>query len=1201
MLFNLKWITCLGLLLVIPGVCGASSEEVPGIPPAQGSNPVVELRGEWFYVDGEPFLIKGIGYSPYRPGEVPWKDTLDTALIEQDFQRISDAGFNTIRTWSPLPPEILTLAEKFGLMVLQGIWMERSADYTASAFRELMLQRIQQEVTRAKPHRNILAFLVGNELLPHEVYRTGIPETEALFHDALKAVKQADPTRFVSYANWPSLGFLDASMWDGVCFNLYPYEPSSVSHSFTFRSYIEHLKQTLSLNKPLVITEVGLSVSPKSGSQVGYGGNSLEDQRELLLKLWDSMFQAGAQGGAIFEWNDEWWKQAEVTSDEETHEESDPEEWFGLIGFNDAKDRVGEPRPSYEALKTYNQAIVLSPITLRRYQGEIPVTVYATEEVAKVRVHFGPRGWFGRVNYLPVTKLSRHWWKVVIPVSPKLSSGTYPFVMEALDEDQRILVRSERSITVGQFLPDVALSLSTDRFSYTTTGAPEPVRYTIRVTDRSGNPLANRPVYWSIIETQTKQELTHTRLTDEQGRIEGTYLVQEPGIIIIAAATPRDISNPHLRTGQQTVFLVYKDSQPEHRPSFWESQLPETLTGMLRHHPAFRLSDFGRERIVDYDRYGKFQGLGTSAYRYEVEDWEGLAAAVGEGIYPNEGGLLRDPAYRAALKTGGLEGSHWDFTFHPNVQLSFFKWAQTDEELGVKQFYTAMALERAHLWLHAIKAYHALLVHFPSSIGWTAFDPPTPWYVGKVARDKIEAILRLHPEISMRLEDSRVIVENGFDHNVDNDVFYVHPGRLVSISQEMVSPPTQDLSKTPNTRVVGQGRVQLTRYEQGHWQLQVDGKPWIIRGLTYQPTQVGESPDEGTLRDWIKADRNKNGRIDSFDTFVDANRNNRQDADEPTIGDFELIRDMGVNTLRLFHTNHPDAAATKTVLRQLYDTYGFKVIMGDFVGMYTIGSGASWEAGTDYLDPKQRQRMFEGVKRMVMEYKDEPYLLMWVLGNENNYGGVHGIVGGVGNAGKYPKEYYQFVNELATWIHSVDPDHPVALGNGDLLFLDIVATSASAIDVFGANSYRGWHGFGRTFFEEVQRILDKPVLITEYGCPAYQQNASRDVAEEAQGLYHFGNWVDMADNMAGRGVGNVIGGIAFEWSDEWWKAGQPPVYSPKIQETLPNWAGPFPGGWNFEEWYGLITQGDGARSPYLRQLRPSYRLYRALWNDNQQP
>jgi beta-glucuronidase len=438
------------------------------------------------------------------------------------------------------------------------------------------------------------------------------------------------------------------------------------------------------------------------------------------------------------------------------------------------------------------------------------------------------------------------------------------------------------------------------------------------------------------------------------------------------------------------------------------------------------------------------------------------------------------------------------------------------------------------------------------------------------------------------LEGAKIVVERGFDNDVNNDTVVVDPGRLVAATPE----PVLDLAQVKIKRRRGKGRVRLQQYQNRHWQLLVDGKPWVIRGISYQPSQVGESPDEGTLKDWMTADRNQNGKPDGpYDTFVDANRNNRQDADEPTVGDFQLLKDMGVNTIRLYHH-----ASNKALLRQLYEQYGIMVLMGDFVGMYTVGSGATWEEGTNYLDPVQRQRMTESVKQMVREFKDEPYLLMWVLGNENNYGGVHGLIGGTGNAARYPDAYYQFINELARWIHKADPRHPVAIANGEWLFLDLIARHAPAIDVFGANVYRGWYGFGRSFFEAVQQQFDRPVLITEFGCPAYQAGKPLEAGALDQALYHLGNWVDLEEHMAGRGVGNVLGGVVFEWVDEWWKAGQPPRFSPLVQETTPNWSGPFPGGKNYEEWFGLTSQGNGSLSPYLRQPRLAYWLYRQLWN-----
>lgn len=143
------------------------------------------------------------------------------------------------------------------------------------------------------------------------------------------------------------------------------------------------------------------------------------------------------------------------------------------------------------------------------------------------------------------------------------------------------------------------------------------------------------------------------------------------------------------------------------------------------------------------------------------------------------------------------------------------------------------------------------------------------------------------------------------------------------------------------------------------------------------------------MRDWMIVDDDHDGRIDlAYQTWLDENRNNKQDKDEKPVGDFKLMKAMGVNTIRLYHhsSSDPDVQAinpgnvlyshapNKELLRKMYDETGLMIMMGDLLGAYTIGSGAPWLAGTDYRDPAQRAKMMLSVRDMVMEFKDQPYV-----------------------------------------------------------------------------------------------------------------------------------------------------------------------------------------------------------------------------------
>ena len=371
--------------------------------------------------------------------------------------------------------------------------------------------------------------------------------------------------------------------------------------------------------------------------------------------------------------------------------------------------------------------------------------------------------------------------------------------------------------------------------------------------------------------------------------------------------------------------------------------------------------------------------------------------------------------------------------------------------------------------------------------------------------------------------------------------------------------------------------------------------------MVYNFTVVGDDPNVASLRDWSILDLNHNGKVDvAYDSWVDLNKNNLQDADEKPVGDWQLLKDMGCNTIRVYQMPTADARlreiyknpgdkltffhpSNKELFRDLYARFGIRVIIGHYLGEWTIGSGAEWQAGTDYRDPVQRKRLLDCIRVMVEEHKDEPYTLMWMLGNENFNPYDHD------NAEKEVEAFLTLVNEAAKLIHKLDPDHPVGLCNWQRAHLRDIGRFAPEIDILGVTAYFGPFGFG-TLWGSVKMDVDRPLLITEYGCSAINKKGQED--EDYQVKYHKRCWEDIVFNKFGnKGVGNSIGGVVFSWCDQWYLDGYP------SRHDITGDPNALPKGVRGEEWFGITSQGDGSHSPFLRQLRKTYFLYKNLWRE----
>ncbi len=587
----------------------------------------------------------------------------------------------------------------------------------------------------------------------------------------------------------------------------------------------------------------------------------------------------------------------------------------------------------------------------------------------------------------------------------------------------------------------------------------------------------------------------------------------------------------------------------------------------------------GSAEMVDYEKFGEFRNVGTEKFCYVIKDRKGLAEQVGEGVDPCQA-LTKDPVYLELKKKKAFPGPHWDYTDHANLPLRFYAWAGATEDGGVRQYYTAKALEDNGLLIQALRGYYAVVLLYPRAVGWSFWK--SPLYMSRMALDRIEFLLRKHPELHLALKDAYVKVENGFDDDVANDRILVNPGHWV---KESPTPVVPDLKSLKIVKKIGGPNVELVQYENMHWQLLKDGKPFMMRGMDYVPTPVGMgNHTEGydVNGSWQLADSNHNGKIDAIEeSWIDTNGNEVQDPDEPWTTDMQILQDMGVNTIRIY--NH---VFNKDLLKRWHEKNGTMFLIGDFAGAYAAGSGATWEAGTDYSNPEQVERLMALIKKMVLDVKDEPYVLMWVLGNENVYG--------VANSAKRdPVTYWKFINRAAEMIHELDPHHPVAVSSGDLYLFDSFVANAPAVDVYGCNIYRGNGGMGKSFWRSIFEFSGKPVFISEFGCSAYANGRTKEEVENFQKDYHQGNWEDIEFNKGGGlGYGNALGGMAFEFCDEWWKAEHLPMEAHDVRSEHP---APFCDGNNYEEWYGLFSVGTGKNSPFMRQPRAAVDYYKNTW------
>ena len=369
----------------------------------------------------------------------------------------------------------------------------------------------------------------------------------------------------------------------------------------------------------------------------------------------------------------------------------------------------------------------------------------------------------------------------------------------------------------------------------------------------------------------------------------------------------------------------------------------------------------------------------------------------------------------------------------------------------------------------------------------------------------------------------------------------------------------------------GQGNKVTVQNNPDGMKLQVDGKDFMINGMNWDYVPIGTTITDPGI--WSRSD-------DVIMAALDA--------------EMSMLKNMGVNAIRTYDLD-------PRWIQYIYENYGIYTMLNITFGAYGLTINGAWTPQTDYADPATRQILMAEAINMANTYRDTPGLLLYMIGNENNYhlswtgAETEAIpIEGVDSEKiKAARALYKAFNDAAIEVKKIDRSHPVAICNGDLLYADIVAQECTDIDIYGTNMYRGI-SFGDAF-QRVRDELNLPILFAEFGADAFN---ARDNEEDqySQAYYMTGNWKEIYGNAAGiGGAQNSLGGFTFQFSDGWWKYKQ--TENLDVHDNNASWPN---GGYSRdqanegdnnmnEEWFGVCAKGPtNGRGLYTLYPRAAY-------------
>lgn len=319
-------------------------------------------------VDGRPFVVKGVVYSPVPPGIDPlgkdesWTWIDHPEIYERDFALMKRMGANSIRVVDTSldvarVERMLDSAHEHGIRVVLGLRGPVGLDAGEGPVRERALAETRDLVRAYRSHPAVLMWLFGNEV-NYRYQGENVRDWYSLLGEMAELARDLDGNHPVATAN-NALNGLDDLLDLAPAVDVYgtnQYAPDSTD-------FVRSLVPTFASRAPgmpFLVTEFGADAW---GSDVGREDEAT--QARILRENWRALASLAPPtgpvvGGFVFEWSDEWWKGGDAGSPnpEASWQPPNPgsllldrtfsEEFFGVMRTT----REGlEPRAAFAALQ----------------------------------------------------------------------------------------------------------------------------------------------------------------------------------------------------------------------------------------------------------------------------------------------------------------------------------------------------------------------------------------------------------------------------------------------------------------------------------------------------------------------------------------------------------------------------------------------------------------------------------------------------------------------------------------------------------------------------------------------------------------------------------------------------------------------------------------------------------------------------------